>query len=98
MEIATQNIIAKIFTTGNSQAVRLPKAFRFDTDRVFINKNEYTGEVSLKPYGTEAQRIARLTKLFADLRQDHHDSDVPMPRRYDVARDPFADDSEQGLQ
>lgn len=30
--------IAKIFTTGRSQAVRLPKAFRFDTDEVTIEK------------------------------------------------------------
>lgn len=27
---------AKIFTTGRSQAVRLPKDFRFDTDEVCI--------------------------------------------------------------
>jgi antitoxin VapB len=30
--------VAKIFTTGRSQAVRLPKAFRFDTDEVTIEK------------------------------------------------------------
>lgn len=29
---------AKIFTTGRSQAVRLPKAYRFDTTEVFIEK------------------------------------------------------------
>lgn len=29
---------AKIFETGRSQAVRLPKEFRFDADEVFINK------------------------------------------------------------
>ncbi len=29
---------AKIFTTGRSQAVRLPKAYRFDTAEVFIQK------------------------------------------------------------
>jgi len=31
-------IRAKIFTSGNSQAVRLPKEFRFDTDTVAIRK------------------------------------------------------------
>ena len=30
--------VAKIFITGRSQAVRLPKAYRFDTDEVFIEK------------------------------------------------------------
>ncbi len=30
--------MAKIFWTGRSQAVRLPKEFRFDTDEVRIRK------------------------------------------------------------
>ena len=29
---------AKIFTNGRSQAVRLPKAFRFDTEEVYIRR------------------------------------------------------------
>ncbi len=29
---------AKVFTTGRSQAVRLPKAFRFDTTEVTIER------------------------------------------------------------
>ena len=29
---------AKIFKNGNSQAVRLPKEFRFDGDEVFIKR------------------------------------------------------------
>ncbi len=29
---------AKVFTTGRSQAVRLPKAFRFDTSEVTIER------------------------------------------------------------
>lgn len=29
---------AKLFTNGRSQAVRLPKAFRFETDEVYIRK------------------------------------------------------------
>ncbi len=29
---------AKVFQNGQSQAVRLPKEFRFDDDRVFIKK------------------------------------------------------------
>ena len=30
--------IAKVFTTGRSQAVRLPKEYRFDTDEVYVTK------------------------------------------------------------
>ena len=39
--------IAKIFTTGRSQAVRLPAAFRFDAREVFIRKDPQTGDVIL---------------------------------------------------
>lgn len=38
---------AKIFTTGRSQAVRLPKAYRFDTAEVFIERKD--GVVTLRP-------------------------------------------------
>lgn len=31
--------IAKLFKNGQSQAVRLPKEFRFDDDHVFIKKS-----------------------------------------------------------
>lgn len=31
---------AKIFTSGNSQAVRLPKAYRFDEEEVYIKRTD----------------------------------------------------------
>ncbi len=40
---------AKVFTTGNSQAVCLPKAFRVDAREMWITRNEHTGEITLKP-------------------------------------------------
>lgn len=39
--------VAKIFRNGKSQAVRLPKAFRFDCDEVFVRRDEETGDVIL---------------------------------------------------
>ena len=39
--------IAKIFTTGRSQAVRLPLEFRFDVPEVFIRHDPTTGDVVL---------------------------------------------------
>lgn len=38
---------AKLFTTGRSQAVRLPMEFRFQGKEVFIRRDEKTGEVVL---------------------------------------------------
>jgi antitoxin VapB len=31
-------ITAKVFKSGNSQAVRLPKEYRLDADEVFVNR------------------------------------------------------------
>ena len=39
--------VAKLFTNGRSQAVRLPAAYRFDTHEVFIRKDPETGDVIL---------------------------------------------------
>ena len=38
---------AKIFTTGRSQAVRLPLEFRFDAKEVYIRRDPATGDVIL---------------------------------------------------
>lgn len=39
--------VAKLFTNGRSQAVRLPAAYRFDTKEVFIRQDPTTGDVIL---------------------------------------------------
>jgi antitoxin VapB len=39
--------VAKLFTNGRSQAVRLPAAFRFDAEEVFIRQDPETGDVIL---------------------------------------------------
>jgi antitoxin VapB len=47
---------AKVFRTGRSQAVRLPAAFRFSSEEVFIRRDPQTGDVilSAKPGDWEA--------------------------------------------
>ncbi len=39
--------VAKLFTNGRSQAVRLPAAYRFNTREVFIRQDPETGDVIL---------------------------------------------------
>lgn len=39
--------MAKLFTTGRSQAVRLPAKYRFEGKEVFVRKDEETGDVIL---------------------------------------------------
>ena len=35
---SSKRLTARVFTTGRSQAVRLPKEFRFDTDTVLVHR------------------------------------------------------------
>ena len=54
---------AKVFTTGRSQAVRLPKAFRFDTAEVTIEK---VGDaVVLRPKPSKEDWWAEMEKVLA---------------------------------
>lgn len=39
--------VAKLFTNGRSQAVRLPAAYRFQATEVFIRQDPETGDVIL---------------------------------------------------
>jgi antitoxin VapB len=39
--------IAKLFSNGHSQAVRLPAAYRFEGDAVYVRKDPVTGDVIL---------------------------------------------------
>jgi antitoxin VapB len=61
---------AKVFTNGNSQAIRLPKAFRVDVEEMWIARNEVTGEITLKPKDSETLRQRRLDFLSDASRQN----------------------------
>lgn len=82
---------AKLFANGRSQAVRLPAAYRFDTNEVFIRKDPDTGDVILsrRPEDWDgflaAAQSAQVPDDFLDaterLSQGHADTNE---------RDPFA--------
>lgn len=54
--------VAKLFTNGRSQAVRLPAAYRFDTKEVFIRRDPETGDVIL------SRKPATWDEFFAALK------------------------------
>ena len=56
---------AKVFNSGNSQAVRIPKAFRFDASEVEIFRRGE--EVILKP---NPQNLGAAFKLLTDMPSD----------------------------
>lgn len=57
--------IAKIFQSGNSQAIRLPKDFQFSTNLVEIFKRN--GELVIRPIPT---KLTRAFELLSSLPQD----------------------------
>ncbi|MBU3707511.1 MAG: antitoxin [Burkholderiaceae bacterium] len=77
---------AKIFTTGRSQAVRLPLEFRFDVAEVYIRHDPVTGDVVLSRKPTDWQGLIDVVKLNAE-------EDLLIERRQtNTRRDPFEND------
>ena len=87
---------AKVFTTGNSQAVRLPKAFRVDVSEMWISKNEVTGEITLKPKDDD-KRLRDLAKLLKMIKDDPLPDDflTDDSRQNDPPRNPFEDGTDE---
>jgi antitoxin VapB len=69
---------AKLFPNGQSQAVRLPKEYRFEGDRVYIQR---VGEaVVLLPYQRPWQVLfASLGQFSADFAADFAADGAPSP-------------------
>lgn len=79
--------IAKVFSTGHSQAVRLPKAFRVDVTEMWISKNEVTGEITLKPKPSADS----LEAFFALLQSLPPSDEFLQPRNDTSSRNPLED-------
>lgn len=70
---------ARIFQSGNSQAVRLPKEFRFDVDQVEIFRRG--DEVVLRAKPVSAETIFDLlSSLPVDLLDEGRDDTLPQER------------------
>ena len=55
---------AKLFKNGSSQAVRLPKEYRFEGDRVYIRKEG--DKVILAPYKSPTELLLESLEMFTD--------------------------------
>ena len=75
---------AKIFTTGRSQAVRLPKAYRFDTAEVFIERKG--DQVVLRPKYSKDEWWARVQNALSQFEG--------FPEEIQRERGPLPDDIE----
>ncbi len=82
--------VAKLFANGRSQAVRLPAAYRFDTQEVYIRQDPATGDVILSRKPTDwddfftALNAAKIPADFLTSRERLVDDSVDR-----LARDPF---------
>ena len=83
---------AKLFANGRSQAVRLPAAFRFDSQEVFIRQDAVTGDVIL------SRKPADWAGFFAALHSAKLANELPADllsakerKTPTQTRDPFAD-------
>ena len=73
---------AKIFKSGNSQAVRLPKEFQFDVSEVEIFRRADEIVLRKKP-----QNLARVFELLADMSEDFMENGRHQPSVQE--REPF---------
>ena len=70
---------AKLFKNGESQAVRLPKEFRFEGDEVLI-KRAGSAVVLFPKAKSWDSLIGSLEKFPADFMADREQPDEPEPR------------------
>lgn len=79
--------VAKLFMNGRSQAVRLPAAFRFDAEEVFIRQDPETGDVILSRKPESLERFFSLLQ-GADIPADFLGPEERAQGQQE--RDPFA--------
>jgi antitoxin VapB len=84
------HVEAKLFKSGNSQAVRLPKAFRMPGDVVWIERDEATGNLILKAKDDD-KRKKNLAELLRLIREEPFAEDFIPPRSDEVRPNPFAE-------
>jgi len=73
-----QRDTAKVFVTGRSQAVRLPKAFRFNCDEVYIRREG--NKVILTPKPKDWHQYFASGKRFSDDCPDQIEDTPPEER------------------
>ena len=81
---------AKVFNTGNSQAVRLSKAFRVDTREVWITRDARAGEITLKPKPKPKLDHDALQAFLHELRSLPASDQFVPPREDAPQADPLA--------
>lgn len=70
--------IAKIFVTGRSQAIRIPKEFRFECEEVYIER--HGDQVILTPKPKSWEEYFATSKRFTEDLPDRIEDELPEER------------------
>lgn len=70
---------ARVFMTGRSQAVRIPAQFRFNSDEVYVRRDQQTGDLIL------SQVPASWDEIFAKIDAADFPDDFLSDRQQGVA-------------
>ena len=82
---------AKIFMNGRSQAVRLPLAYRFDTDEVYISRDETTGNIILSAKPKKINDWNSVFQAISELQVDDVAEFLDTPKDDREPKDVFGD-------
>ncbi len=73
--------VAKLFRNGRSQAVRLPREFRFEGTEVSVRRDPETGDVILSPRRKSASEFFALLDSLGPVEDFMIDRRQPPPQK-----------------
>jgi antitoxin VapB len=81
-------LVSRVFTNGNSQAVRIPQEFRLDTRKVEITRTP-DGDLIIHPIPVDRgtallEALALFDEEFVDLLEEDRKEQLPMQEREDL--------------
>ncbi|HRP94636.1 MAG TPA: AbrB/MazE/SpoVT family DNA-binding domain-containing protein [Rhodocyclaceae bacterium] len=81
-------LVSRVFTNGNSQAVRIPQEFRLDTRKVEITRTP-DGDLIIHPIPVDRgtallEALAVFDEEFVDLLEEDRKEQLPMQEREDL--------------
>ncbi len=79
------NIVSRVFMNGNSQAVRIPKEFRLEANRVEIHRNR-DGDLVIHPIAEKRgaalmEALAGFDDDYVELLEQDREQQPPMQER-----------------
>lgn len=91
LSTTTPTQTAKLFMNGRSQAVRLPLAYRFDGEEVYIRKDPTTGDVILSKKPNKTNDWETVFSAIAQLQEEDITGFLDQPKDSRQSQTPFSE-------